>query len=161
MSANLQFVPGDFRTYVAAQKFHLGKVEADIAKGAILQFDGATLRFAGKEYTYPELRSAIKASWLVEGEAVGSVSPPAPVAATAPKSVAEAKAAIPAPAATKYAVDREQDVAATFPNRNKQAVSADTPKAFNPTVLREDEGDNRNVGPAVRSAGSKIGNDIG
>lgn len=62
------YVKGEFVTYRAVAKVHLGKLESDIWEGDTLEFDGSTVRYAGEEHSLGALRGAIEAGWLVPEE---------------------------------------------------------------------------------------------
>ena len=59
-----QIVAGTFRSFRATVRFHLGKIQQDVMKDDVVEFDGTTLKLGGNTHALPELRSAIKAGWL-------------------------------------------------------------------------------------------------
>jgi hypothetical protein len=64
----IQYERGVFRTYRALTKVAFGKAEADVFKDDTIDYDGYTLRIAGKEVPDPAVRGAINAGWLVPVE---------------------------------------------------------------------------------------------
>lgn len=56
---------GDFQNFVATRSFALGAFNVTVAKNSELDFDGSVCKYAGAEYNFPQLRSAVKAGWLV------------------------------------------------------------------------------------------------
>lgn len=156
----ITFTPGVFQGFIAAKNINLGRLERDLPGGARIEFDGLMLRFDGKDLAYPELRSAIKAGWLqAEGGTISQtlasrtavvapvVAPVVPVAAepTGPK---------------RFEVSQEESLVSTVPRGNKTGVSLPTPKTFNPTIVRDVDGDGRSVGPAKRGPGAQIVADL-
>lgn len=67
----MEFVRGTFQKLEAQNTIHLGRLEKNLSKGDIIEFDGYTLKFAGRDTTMPELKAGIKRGWLkiFEGEA--------------------------------------------------------------------------------------------
>ena len=63
MSA-IQFQRGQFRTYRATEKIHLGKYETDILKDDFFDYDGSSVRYSGMEYGVPQLRG-LAGAWFV------------------------------------------------------------------------------------------------
>jgi len=62
----MDFSKGDFRSYRATTKIHLGKIERDIFEGDIIEFDGQTLKHGGEEFALSTVRGAISAGWFVD-----------------------------------------------------------------------------------------------
>jgi len=58
------FKRGEFRTYRATNKIHLGKYETDILANDEFDYDGATVRYAGMEYGVPQLQGLL-GDWFV------------------------------------------------------------------------------------------------
>lgn len=74
-SAMATFTKGDFKSYTAVTKVHLGAIETDLLEGETIQFDGTTMKRGSDEHDISVLVAAIKVGWLVpEGEA-GSYDP--------------------------------------------------------------------------------------
>jgi len=61
----MQFTKGQFQEYRATTKIHIGAEGIDIHQDDTFEFDGQTLKYGGKDYTVPTIRSAIKAGWFV------------------------------------------------------------------------------------------------
>ena len=62
---SIEWKRGEFHTFRATTKIHLGKVEKDIFEDDIIDFDGQTLKYAGEEFSLSTLRAAVKAGWFV------------------------------------------------------------------------------------------------
>lgn len=75
--SEFDFHSGEFVSFRAVKKFHLGSIEKDLEVGAVLQFDGTIAKIGTQEHTLPVIRAAIKTGWLVPINA--------PVGDTAPK----------------------------------------------------------------------------
>ena len=58
------FTRGQFQTFRATNKIHLGKYETDIAQDTEFDYDGLTVRYGGVEYDVPQLRGLLGA-WFV------------------------------------------------------------------------------------------------
>lgn len=81
MDTQVRYKAGNFVTYTATRTFSA----ADRPEGAVrlqhgeeVEYDGYTLRYGGEEIKAPNLRSAVKANWLVPEGFEGTV--PVPVA---------------------------------------------------------------------------------
>jgi len=61
---DIQFTKGNFITFTAAKRVHLGAVEVDVYEGDSFEYDGQTLRLGGKEYNVPNVRAGIRAGWF-------------------------------------------------------------------------------------------------
>jgi len=61
----IQFKRGEFLTFRATTKFHLGEKQKDIWDGDEIEFDGQTVKYQGESFGAPSIRGAIKAGWLV------------------------------------------------------------------------------------------------
>jgi len=61
----IKFKTGVFQTFVATRSFALGALNITVAIGGEVEFDGTTVDYAGTRYTFPQLRGATKAGWLV------------------------------------------------------------------------------------------------
>jgi hypothetical protein len=61
---------------------HLGRLERNLTKGDLVEFDGYTLKFSGKETPMPELKAGIKRGWLKLSD--GTASAPVEKEITAP-----------------------------------------------------------------------------
>jgi len=62
-----KFKRGQFKTYRATNKIHVGKYEMDIAEADEFDYDGQTVRYAGVEYAVPQLQSLL-GDWFVVAE---------------------------------------------------------------------------------------------
>lgn len=63
-----EFMKGQFQSYRALTKIHLGKAGVDVYKDDILEFDGTTVKISGTEFIDPGVRGGIKAGWFVPVE---------------------------------------------------------------------------------------------
>ncbi len=79
----MEFVRGTFQTFESQTTVHLGRLERNLSKGDLVEFDGYTLKFAGKETVMPELKAGIKRGWLKHTTSSAS-SEPAEVVVEAP-----------------------------------------------------------------------------
>ncbi|NBR01356.1 MAG: hypothetical protein EBT97_13115, partial [Actinobacteria bacterium] len=61
---DIQFTKGNFITFTAIKRVHLGAVEVDVYDGDSFEYDGQTLRLGGKEYNVPNLRAGVRAGWF-------------------------------------------------------------------------------------------------
>jgi hypothetical protein len=69
------FKKGDFKTYTAVTKVHLGSLETDLLQGETVQFDGTTMKRGSDEHDISVLVAAIKVGWLVPEGETGSYDP--------------------------------------------------------------------------------------
>lgn len=150
--SDIQFTVGVFQKFRAKVGFHLGRLSHDLKKDATVEFDGTTLKMDGVVHSYPELRSAIRAEWLVpEGSNVGDY-----VAKSANVKVRGAKAGSPA-ASTEVQRD-ETYIAPAI--RKPMATTTDgvrmESKPFNSSLVKDTEGDGRSVGSAIRSKAASV-----
>lgn len=76
MSTDFQFKRGEFHTFRATTKIHLGKFERDIYQDDLVEYDGQTLRYGGEDLSISSLRAAIKLGWfVVESDNVSNYIP--------------------------------------------------------------------------------------
>lgn len=144
--ADLQLVTGTFRSFRATVRFHLGKIQQDVLKDDVVEFDGTTLKLGGNTYAIPELRSAVKAGWLT------------PVESTVTDYVPQSANVKVRPAMDKdkgkvVSTDVQQDetfVGAARKTANTTDGVRIESKAFNATVVKDTEGDGRSVGSATK-----------
>lgn len=61
----MDFQVGQFRTYRATSRVHLGAIQQDLPENATIEFDGQTMRWGGKDYNVPALVGGITKGWLV------------------------------------------------------------------------------------------------
>lgn len=74
--SNVQFTRGNFVTYRATTKIHLGKFEKDIYQDDIVEYDGQTLKYGGEEFSISSLKAAVKLGWfVVENDNVSNYIP--------------------------------------------------------------------------------------
>jgi hypothetical protein len=59
-----QFRTGEFQSYYAKHRIHLGDLEMELQEGDVVEYDGKTMKIGSEEFSYPKLKSAIKAEWL-------------------------------------------------------------------------------------------------
>jgi hypothetical protein len=147
--AEVQLTPGVFRDFRATVQFHLGKIQQDVKKGVVVQFDGTTLKLDGVSHPYPELRSAIREGWLA---LVGAnVSDYVPQSANVQVRAAQA-----GKGAKQASTAVQQDETYVGQARKPVATTQDgvrvEGKKFNPTLVKDTEGDGRTVGSAIKKA---------
>ena len=68
MMDQIRFKSGEFQTFTATRSFALGNFNVRIEKATELDFDGSTVRYAGADYAFPQLRGALTAGWVVPAE---------------------------------------------------------------------------------------------
>lgn len=145
--ADLQLVTGTFRKFRATVRFHLGKIQQDVIKDDVVEFDGTTLKLGGVPHALPELRSAVKAGWLTPVES--SVGDYVPQSANV-----KVRAAMDKDKGKTVSTEVQQDE--TFVGNARKASTTDgvriETKAFNSTVIRDTEGDGREVGPSTKKS---------
>ena len=81
MDTQVRYKAGNFVTYTATRTFSaVDRAEGvvQLQHGEEVEYDGYTLRYGGEDIKAPNLRSAVKANWLVPEGFEGSV--PVPVA---------------------------------------------------------------------------------
>lgn len=138
--SDYQFVSGQFVELVAAKKFHVGKLQTDLHQGAVVLFDGETLRLSGKEHTIPEMRAAFKSGWLtLKGDS------PVTSPGTNPQPLIKGNLPL--------VSHEEQEVGKAVKAKEGQGA----PKPFDRTLVQEEEGDHREVAPFK---GSKTGTSL-
>ncbi len=145
--AEFQMVAGTFRSFRATVRFHLGKIQQDVMKDDVVEFDGTTLKLGGNTHALPELRSAIKAGWL------------SPVDSSVADYVPQSANVKVRPAMDKdkgRPVSTEVQTDETIVGNARKASTTDgvkiESKSFNATVVRDTEGDGRSVGPSVKKS---------
>lgn len=151
--SDVQFTLGVFRDFRATVTFHLGKITQDVKKDAVVQFDGTTLKLDGLSHSIPELRSAIKAGWLaLVGSSVSDYVPQsADVKVRSVQGGTKGKMA---------STEVQQDETFVSPIHKNPVTVADgvqiQSKVFNPTLIRDTEGDGRSVGSATKKAALSV-----
>jgi hypothetical protein len=151
--SDIQFTTGVFREFRATVTFHLGKLQQDVRKDTVVEFDGTTLKMDGTPHAMPELRSAIKAGWLaLQGANVSDYVPQA--AGVRVRSAQDTGK--PKQASTSVQQDEtlvgavHKEAPAPKPEPRTQDGVRIESKKFNPTMIKDTEGDGRSVGPATR-----------
>lgn len=61
----MNFVKGEFQSFKAITKVHIGALESNLEEGEVVLFDGSTLKRGGEEKAMPSIRGAIRVGWLV------------------------------------------------------------------------------------------------
>jgi hypothetical protein len=144
--AEFQLVAGNFHSFRATVRFHLGKIQQDVHKDDVVEFDGTTLKVGGVSHALPELRSAIKAGWLSPVES--SVADYVPQSANV-----RVRAAMDKDKGKTVSTEVQQDE--TFVGNVKPSTTDGVKiesKKFNATVVRDTEGDGRTVGPSTKKS---------
>ena len=62
----IRFKTGEFITFTATRTFALGNTGINLAKGSEFEFDGSTVKYAGADYAFPQLRAAYNTRWIVK-----------------------------------------------------------------------------------------------
>jgi hypothetical protein len=77
----MTYTMGEYQTYRAITKIHLGAISDNLIEGEEVQYDGHTLKRGSDEHSLHSLRAAIKVGWLVpvEDQTTKYVSKPAGV----------------------------------------------------------------------------------
>ena len=70
------YIKGDFQTFKALAKVHLGALGENLEAGEVVLFDGSVLRRGDSDRPFPALRGAIKLGWLVPDTDTHSVYAP-------------------------------------------------------------------------------------
>ncbi len=147
----MEFVRGNYQTLEAQTTVHLGRLERNLTKGDIVEFDGYTLKFSGKETPMPELKAGIKRGWLKLSEGTASAS-------------VEKEASAPAPAKKEMKVetvyDEERAVAEVSKTASKNDVTISdkiepTTKKF-PLVVESQDDDMIPVSKVETKSGATI-----
>ena len=144
---DIEFHTGVFRSFKSKVKFHLGRLQIDVPEGSEVQFDGTAMVLGGVTYQYPELRSSIKAGWLIPlgGNISDYIPKPAQVSVRSAQGTGHASTAVQKDETYAGAIRP-----AVQPTSNDGVKVASKP--FNSTVVRDTEGDGRSVGPAMKRA---------
>lgn len=143
MTAENNFVRGKYQTLVATTSIHLGRLERNLSKGDIVEFDGTNIKVGGQEISMPELKAGVKRGWLSFVE---------PASALPAEPVAEAPAR--APAKKDMAVDKIYDEERSVASI-KEAVEEAPRKKFAVVVESQDE-DIRPVANVETKSGAKV-----
>jgi hypothetical protein len=136
--SELQFQSGSFREFRATTRFHLGKIQQDVMKNDVVEFDGTVLKLGGSTHPLPELRAAIKAGWLSPVES--SVEDYIPQS-----SNMKVRPAMDRGKGNSVSTEVQQDE--THVGNIRKANTTDgvriESKVFNSTVIHDTEGDGR------------------
>jgi hypothetical protein len=144
--SDLSYTTGVFREFKATVRFHLGKIQTDVYKDSVIQFDGSTLKLDGGQHSLPELRSAIKAGWLVPtGTSVSDYLPKSANVKVRPAM--ESKVG-----SVSTEVQQEETIAGPARKTATTDGVRMESKAFNATLVRDTEGDGRTVGSSTKKA---------
>lgn len=143
----MEFVRGTFQKLEAQNTIHLGRLEKNLSKGDIVEFDGYTLKFAGRDTTMPELKAGIKRGWLkiFEGEAEVTV---------------EKVAQTPSPAKKEMKVetvyDEERTVAEVKSTQPTKPKNEEQPKSRFPLVVEDADEDMITVSKVASKSGADV-----
>lgn len=103
------FTKGDFQSFRAITKVHLGQIESDIQEGEVVEFDGQTMKRGSEEHEIPVLKSAIRVGWLVPDTSPETIYRPKPADISVHKATAVGEdRGSPLPIST--VVDEEQNM---------------------------------------------------
>jgi len=76
----MNYVKGDYKSFKAITKVHLGALESNLEKDEVILFDGSIMKRGTDEVSMPALRAAIKVGWLIpENEEAVYVPKPADI----------------------------------------------------------------------------------
>lgn len=64
----IKFKTGDMQLFIATRSFALGTLNITVPVGAEVTFDGTTVDYSGTRHTFPQLRGAVTAGWLVPNQ---------------------------------------------------------------------------------------------
>ncbi len=62
--SDINFIRGTYIQLEATTNIHLGRLERNISKGDIIEYDGTNIKYNGQETSMPELKSGVKRGWL-------------------------------------------------------------------------------------------------
>jgi hypothetical protein len=142
----MEFKKGTFVSLEAQTQLHLGRLEKNLSKGDVVEYDGYTLKMGSTEVVMPELRGGVKRGWLKVVSAPTQSVAPAPVAAPAPV-VAPAK---------ETKVENVYDEERIISNlRNKTAVEETPLKKF-PLKVESKDDDEISVSRVNGKSGASI-----
>ena len=60
----MTFEKGNFVKLVATTTIHLGKIEKNLSKEDVVEFDGFEVKVFGQTVQMPELKAGLKRGWL-------------------------------------------------------------------------------------------------
>jgi len=124
----MEFKQGTFKRLRVTHKVHLGAIPMDLPGDIIIEFDGVTLKYGGKEYSVPGLAGGYNLGWLVDAEDNVSQYIPQP-------------AGLKVHSATSSGTDRQEAMAVERASEDEQEVgtlkgSNDRRKTANMAPLR-------------------------
>jgi len=76
--SSTSYAKGNFQSYRAVTKIHLGAISDNLSEGEEIQYDGHVLKRGNDEHSLHSLRAAIKVGWLVPVEDTTSTYVPQP-----------------------------------------------------------------------------------
>jgi len=147
----MEFKKGTFVTLEAQTQMHLGRLEKNLTKGDLVEYDGYTLRMGGSDVSMPELRAGVKRGWLKVVEGVEEpVAVPVKAAAVKPEAVK--------PISKKETpkVENVYDEERIISNLKTKTASEDTSVRKFPIKVESQDDDER----AVSKVGGKSGASI-
>ena len=71
----MEYITGQYQTFRAITKIHLGALESNLEENEVIQFDGSVMIRGNEQKTFPSLRAAIKVGWLVPEGTVATYTP--------------------------------------------------------------------------------------
>ena len=142
--ADVTYEPGVFQKFRTTTHMHLGGGVVDIPKNAVLEFDGQSVKYAGKEYSSPATAGAVRIGWLVPAaeENVGDYIPKAAGVMLSPAAnVGHGEKAAPKMVTVSSDEDVVGSLTATAAKREAARVanSAPNPNAQRPAAPRSVE----------------------
>lgn len=154
-SVDIQYTAGEFYSFRATVKIHLGKLSTDIRLGDVIQFDGTILKLGGVEHSYTELRGGVRVGWLVPVSDVTSTYKPvaADVKVRPAQDKDKGKSAKIVPTTVS---DDETDVGPATRKGKEAAAAGNVSEAlakttFSRTLQNQDQ-EERSVGPSTKRA---------
>ncbi len=78
----MTYAKGQFQSYRAITKIHLGAISDNLSEGEEIEYDGHVLKRGNDEHSLHSLRAAIKVGWLVPVEDTTSQYVPKPAGVT-------------------------------------------------------------------------------
>jgi len=133
--SEIQFKRGEFITFTATTKFHLGEKQKDIWDGDEIEFDGQTVKYQGDVFSAPSIRGAVKAGWLaLSGDNVSKYIPkPANVIIHKAQSTGRDRGD---PIQIGHTQDEEQEVGLVESHRERVKTASDQNMAPRPRAVK-------------------------
>ena len=69
------FQEGTFQQFRATTEVHLGDLKFSLPAGAVVGFDGSSMKYGGQQYPYPKLLAGINAGFLAPPSFITSPNP--------------------------------------------------------------------------------------